>query len=362
MSSKNQRLYEESVEIGNASNGCRFRFINIKLNDWIKMKVLTRLIDLIFFLPVIFSSYVMKLIRRVGLEKLPISKYILLNVGILPIRNHYYEPQFKFNKRQIDGLNDRILSGIDLNHQYQLKLIQRFDDLNLGEELLADRFGSYKSTDNADKLSELYFKFDNGSFGSGDAEIYYNIIRTIKPQRIIEIGSGNSTLVALQAIKKNEIESGIKVDLICIEPYEMKWLEKTDARIIRSIVEDVALVNFETLEENDILFIDSSHVIRPNGDVLFNFLTILPILKKGVYVHIHDIFTPRNYLEIWVVNKCLLWNEQYILEAFLTNNDSFQIICAANYLHRNHYDMFKRVAPFVDKKREPGSFWIQKIR
>lgn len=326
------------------------------------MKALARFIDLIFCIPVVFSSYVMKLIRRVGLEKLPISKYILLNVGILPIRNHYYEPQFKFSKRQIDGLNDRILSGINLNQQYQLKFLQRFDDLNLGEELLADRFGSDNSPDNADELSELSYKFGNGSFGSGDAELYYNIIRTIKPRRIIEIGSGNSTLVALQAIKKNEMKSGIKCDLICIEPYEMKWLERTDAKIIRSIVEDVALENFETLEENDILFIDSSHVIRPNGDVLFNFLTILPILKKGVYVHIHDVFTPRNYLDIWVVNKCLLWNEQYILEAFLTNNDSFQIVCAANYLHHNHYDVFKRVAPFLDEDREPGSFWIHKIK
>ena len=326
------------------------------------MKALARFIDLIFCIPVVFSSYVMKLIRRVGLEKLPISKYILLNVGILPIRNHYYEPQFKFSKRQIDRLNDRILSGINLNQQYQLKFIQQFDDLNLGEELLADRFGSDNSLNNGDELSELSYKFGNGSFGSGDAELYYNVIRTVKPRRIIEIGSGNSTLVALQAIKKNEMESGIKCDLVCIEPYEMKWLERTGAKIIRTIVEDVALVNFETLEENDILFIDSSHVIRPTGDVLFNFLTVLPILKKGVYVHIHDIFTPRNYLDIWVVNKCLLWNEQYILEAFLTNNDSFQIVCAANYLHRNHYDMFKRVSPFVDKKREPGSFWIQKIR
>lgn len=326
------------------------------------MKVFVRLIDLIFFIPVILASYVMKLMRRVGMEKLPVCKYIMFNIGVMPIRNHYYEPQFKFSERQIDGLNDRILSGINLNSQYQLNFIQRFNDLCLGDELLADRFGSTSPVDDVDVFGKLSYKFGNGSFGSGDAEVYYNIIRTIKPRTIIEIGSGNSTLVALQSIKKNEMESGIKCKLICIEPYEMKWLERTDAQIIRNVVEDVHIETFEELEENDILFIDSSHVIRPTGDVLFNLLTILPILKKGVYVHFHDIFTPRNYLKIWVVDKCLLWNEQYILEAFLTNNDSFHIVCAANYLHHNHYDKFKRVAPFLDKSREPGSFWIQKIK
>jgi hypothetical protein len=326
------------------------------------MKALVKYIDFIFFIPVAFSACLMALIRRVGLEKLPISKRILSTVGVIPIRNHYYEPQFKFSQEQLDGLHNRKLNGVNLNQEYQLKFIKRFNDLNLGDELINDQFGSIEFAGKSDKPNGLSYKFGNGSFESGDAEVYYNIIRTIKPRRIIEIGSGNSTLVALQAINRNEKESGKKCDLICIEPYEMKWLERTSATIIRAKVEDTALSIFESLEENDILFIDSSHVIRPNGDVLFNFLTILPILKRGVYVHIHDIFTPRNYLKIWIVDKCLLWNEQYVLEAFLTNNDAFQIVCAANFLRHNHYDMFKRVAPFLDKDREPGSFWIQKIK
>lgn len=89
---------------------------------------------------------------------------------------------------------------------------------------------------------------------------------------------------------------------ICIEPYESGYLSKLDVQFIKKPVEQIDLNLFESLEENDILFIDSSHIIRPGGDVLFEYLEILPRLKKGVYVHIHDIFSPNNYLKEWVAD------------------------------------------------------------
>jgi len=127
------------------------------------------------------------------------------------------------------------------------------------------------------------------------------------------------------------------------------------------MVEDVEPGFFSELEENDILFIDSSHVIRPQGDVLFEYLELLPSLNKGVIVHIHDIFSPRNYPEQWLKDEVRLWNEQYLLEAFLCHNSHWKIIGALNYLHHHYYEELKRVAPFLTPGHEPGSFYIQKI-
>ena len=118
---------------------------------------------------------------------------------------------------------------------------------------------------------------------------------------------------------------------------------------------------FSQLEDGDILFIDSSHIIRPGGDVLFEFLELLPSLNKGVIVHIHDIFSPRNYPEEWLRDSVKFWNEQYLLEAFLTHNSSWQILAALNYLHCNYYNELKPAAPFITRDRRPGSFYIQKL-
>ena len=74
----------------------------------------------------------------------------------------------------------------------------------------------------------------------------------------------------------------------------------------------------------DILFIGSSHVIRPQGDVLFEYLELLPTLKRGVIVHVHDIFSPRDYPQSWLLDEVRLWNEQYLLEAFLTDNEHWK--------------------------------------
>src|SRR5690606_20784495 len=146
---------------------------------------------------------------------------------------------------------DRILSGIDFNIDLQKEIIQSF---TFNDELCS--FPREKTT-------SLEYFYNNDMFGSGDSEYYYNLIRSHKPSRIIEIGSGNSTLMAINAIKKNSQEDReYSCELVCIEPYEMPWLEQTQAKIIRKKVEDVDIDFFQCLNENDILFIDSSHVIR----------------------------------------------------------------------------------------------------
>jgi hypothetical protein len=142
----------------------------------------------------------------------------------------------------------------------------------------------------------------------------------------------------------------------------MPCLEKTGMKVIRKRVEELEISFFQSLGERDILFIDSSHIIRPQGDVLFECLEIFPSLQTGVIIHLHDIFSPRDYTHKHLVKKVLFWNEQYLLEAFLSSNKQFKIIGALNFL-KNHYpDRLKSRLPVLQAhpEHEPGSFWIRK--
>lgn len=296
------------------------------------------------------AAWLLKNIRRTGVHRLPFCKSALMTVGVFPIRNHYYEPQFDNRNPKPDFSQDRNLPGIYWNISGQLKMLERF---KFSEEL----------TDiPQEKPGTLQFYFNNGAFESGDAEYWYQLIRTIKPRKIFEVGSGNSTLMAIKAIcRNNEDDPNYKCKHICIEPYETIWLEDAGVSVVRKKVEEVELSFFSELRENDILFIDSSHIIRPQGDVLFEYLELLPSLNKGVIVHIHDIFSPKNYLRPWLVDEVRFWNEQYLLEAFLTHNNSWTILGALNYLHHNHHENLKSVSPYLTTEREPGSFYIKKI-
>ena len=133
----------------------------------------------------------------------------------------------------------------------------------------------------------------------------YQMIRSIKPTKIFEVGSGFSTLMAAKAIlKNNEENSEYKCKHVCIEPYEMPWLESVGVVVVRKKVEDLALSFFSELKENDILFIDSSHIIRPQGDVLFEFLELLPSLNKGVIVNTSTILFAEGLSKVLVRGRC----------------------------------------------------------
>lgn len=313
------------------------------------IKTILPLADPLLVLLVYPTAWLMKSIRRFGVNRLPLCKNALMNVGVFPIRNHYYEPQFDNRNPEPDFSKDRNLPGIDWNVSEQLDLLEK---LTFSDELK-------DIPKNKKRINS--FHFNNGRFESGDGEYWYQLIRTFKPNNIIEIGSGYSTLMAVEAVSKNRHDDPkYTCKHLCIEPYEMPWLETLDVSVIREKVEDLDPSFFDVLGENDILFIDSSHIIRPQGDVLFEYLQLLPSLNKGVIVHVHDIFSPRNYLTQWLQDEVRFWNEQYLLEAFLTQNSKWKIIGALNYLHHHHYEKLKLVAPFLTTEREPGSFYIQK--
>lgn len=212
----------------------------MKVNRLAKLSIfrLRFILDILISPLILISSILFLFIRRSGVYNFPISKNVLLKIGVFPVRNHYYEPQFVYSQY---GARERHLPGIDLNVNEQLDLL---NEMIFSKEL--DEI-SVKET------SDYSFYFNNGNFESGDAEFLYQMIRLKKPKRIYEIGSGYSTRMAIRAIKKNMIENSKYVcSHICVEPYEMSWLEKSGVEVKRSKVEDIDVNFFSSLDRNDI--------------------------------------------------------------------------------------------------------------
>lgn len=312
-------------------------------------KKILPLIDSALLVPLAIATPVFKIFMKFGSHNLPICRKFLKSTGVFPIRDHYYYPLFNDSRLTKSLREPRQLPGIDWKMEQQISLL---NSLTYANELI-----DLKLHDKS--AGPLEFSFNNGNFESGDAEFLYQIIRHLKPKKIIEIGSGNSTKIAHKAVIRNYEETGARAVHTCIEPYEMPWLEDLGVDTIRKLVEQCDIKMFEELGENDLLFIDSSHIIRPQGDVLVEFLEIIPRLRSGVVVHIHDIFSPRDYLDEWVVEKVLFWNEQYLLEALLGNTARYEVLAAINYLCHSNYDLLQRVCPYLEEGREPGSFYFR---
>jgi len=185
------------------------------------------------------------------------------------------------------------------------------------------------------------------------------MVRRFQPRRIIEVGSGFSSLVLGQAAAKNESSA-----LICIDPFPHKVVRESNRipalqLLIEKKVQDVDVEFFSQLGSGDILFIDSSHTVKAGGDVNHLFLEVLPRLKPGVIVHVHDIFFPFDYRRDWMLEEFRFWTEQYLLQAFLIFNPEFEVLMANSYL--NHYYAPDLKAAFPNLRRWiGGSFWMQR--
>jgi hypothetical protein len=159
-----------------------------------------------------------------------------------------------------------------------------------------------------------------------------------RPKRIIEVGSGFSSSLMLDT---NEAFLDRSVQFTFIEPNPhislARLLRKEDyshADVRKSFVQDVDVSLYESLEENDILFIDNSHVSKTGSDVNFLMTEVLPILKKGVLVHIHDIFHPFEYPKEWLLDWRINWNEIYIVHNFLLFNDAYEMVFFGDYVRQ----------------------------
>jgi hypothetical protein len=179
-----------------------------------------RLVDLLILPAVILAGLVLRFARRTGLHRLPLTRRALLRIGVLPILDHYYEPRFRYDAPLPDA--PRSLPGIRWNDAAQLALLER---LTHAPELVDGQLPA---------RGPRRFAYENGYFGPGDAEFLYSAIRHFRPARIMEVGSGHSTLVAAAAIDRNRADDpSYDCRHVCIEPYEHDWLEALGVEVVR---------------------------------------------------------------------------------------------------------------------------------
>lgn len=280
-----------------------------------------------------------------------------LGIHIVPNHFHAPVPDTRMLKDDLWSKHKEPV-GIDMNEKKQLELLSVFLSKFKKEY---DKFPKKKTS----KPYEYYI--NNINFSSVDGEILYCMIRHFKPRRIFEIGSGHSTYLTAQAIQKNiEEDNDYNCELIAIDPYPTKILKKGFpgfSKVIRKKVQDLPYSAFNQLKENDILFIDSSHVLKIGSDVQYLFLEILPRLNRGVIIHFHDIFLPLEYPKEWILKLQRFWTEQYLLQVFLTFNDHFEILWAGCYILLNHPDKLEgAISSYKRGEKWPQSFWIRKIK
>ena len=239
------------------------------------------------------------------------------------------------------------LVGIDMNERAQLDLLRSFSKFRREYEDFPTR--------PTEKHNRFYL--GNVLFDGVDALVAYCMVRHFQPQLVIEVGSGFSSLVLADAAARNG-----RAPLICVEPSPRDFLRKGFPGLETLIEKDVQQIDlefFSQLEAGDMLFIDSSHTVKIGSDVNYLFLEVLPRLKPGVIVHVHDIFLPFDYRRDWVLDEFRFWTEQYLLQAFLTCNAQFEVLMANYYLSRYHEEDLQAVFPDLDRWIG-GSFWIRR--
>ena len=308
-------------------------------------------IDCLLLPFIIVSAILLKIYRNLRSKYLYLCTQALKRIGIFPIKDHYYEPLFNDAHLTHSLREKRHLPGVNFREQEQIRLLQYLTFQSDFDQFLAHEKA---------KKKPVGFRIDNGNFGPGDAEFLYNFVRYTKPRKVIEIGCGSSTKIIAGALQANEIDTGRVFKHICIEPFAQSWLNKIpQIELISQKAEEVAESHCSTLDNGDFLFIDSTHIIRPQGDVLALYLRIIPQLKNGVHVHVHDIFTPRDYPDAWLRTDIRFWNEQYLLEGMLSNNASYEIMASLNLLKHDYFPELKKVCPYMTKESEPGSFYFR---
>ncbi|MEJ6505656.1 MAG: class I SAM-dependent methyltransferase [Crocinitomicaceae bacterium] len=200
--------------------------------------------------------------------------------------------------------------------------------------------------------------WNNGFLPGMDIISIYTMLAINKPKKYIEIGSGNSTKVAFKAKQ----EQGLNTEIISIDPQPRAEIDSLADEVIRKPFENIDLKLIEELEENDILFVDNSHRILPNSDAMVFFMEILPRLKKGVIVHIHDIYLPYDYPQFMCDR---FYSEQYGLAMYiLANPKKFETIMP-NYFIFEDKELSEKLAPIWGHEnlrtveRHGGSYWIR---
>ncbi|MBB4661523.1 class I SAM-dependent methyltransferase [Conexibacter arvalis] len=246
----------------------------------------------------------------------------------------------------------REIVGIDWREEEQLALLRNLqsqDVLTLPSEPSDD---------------PTVYHTANPNFSHLDAWTLQAMLRHFQPRRVIEVGCGWSSLVTARV---NRECLDLAVDVTCIEPYPPEFLSERSipgmSRLVVSPVQEVPLERFLELDADDVLFIDTAHVIKTGGDVQFLFHEVVPRLRPGVIVHVHDIFLPWDYPQEWVLGG-RAWNEQYLLRSFLSFNDAFEVLFGVAWMTHHHREALVAGLPGGEAAMRDGggSFWMRRRR
>jgi predicted O-methyltransferase YrrM len=204
-----------------------------------------------------------------------------------------------------------------------------------------------------------YF-YSNDQYPCLDAEVLFCMLRHVGPKRVVEIGSGYSSLITAEV--NRQFRSGA-MEFTCIEPYPRQFLidgVPGVTTLIRKKLQEVELSFFDRLGPDDILFVDSSHVAKAGSDVNYLIFEVLPRLRPGVLIHIHDIFLPDEYPKRWVIDEGRNWNEQYLIRAFLQYNEVFEVIWSSYYMCTRHAAETAAIFARFPKYGGGGSLWLRR--
>jgi len=245
-----------------------------------------------------------------------------------------------------------VLAGIDFNDAYHHHVLG---------SLFPQYFGAYDYPEQGAADEELIgYYTQNSQFSWLDGRSLFVLLQAWKPKRLIEIGSGYSTLLAADV---NRRFLGGTCQISCIEPYPRPFLRdpRFGISLIEKKVQDVSLDTYDALEAGDILFIDSSHVCKTGSDVNFLYFEVLPRLKQGVLIHVHDIFLPHEYPRKWVIDENRSWNEQYLLRALLMDSRAYKVLYGSMYAFSKFpEEVRKALAHPRGLAFGGGSLWIEK--
>ena len=211
-------------------------------------------------------------------------------------------------------------------------------------------------------IPERRYRTKNTTFETGDALSLFYMLRHFRPKHVIEIGSGFSSALMLDTNDRFHLD--INFTFIDPELERLNSLLRTDdsarAKVIQSQVQSVPLSTFNALEENDILFIDSSHVSKVGSDLNHELFEIIPRLRTGVLIHFHDIFDNFEYPLDWIL-KGVAWNEDYLIRAFLQYNTSFHVLLFNSFAGNRFRNWFAEQMPrFLENTG--GSLWLRKVQ
>jgi len=243
------------------------------------------------------------------------------------------------------------LPGIELDDAAMLRLLDAF----------APYYQDFPFVD--EPRPGFRFHMDNGVYSRGDAVVLYSMLRSQKPRRVVEVGSGMSTCLLLDV---NRLFFGNSIELLSVDPYPERMLEligpeeRRQLTVIPKRLQDVDPTIFSSLCRGDILFFDSTHVAKCDSDVNHIFFDILPAIAPGVHVHFHDMFYPFEYPKDWLLEIGAAWNELYMMRTFLQYNREFRVNLFSDYVALFLAEHVQRTIP-VFMRGIGSSLWLERV-